>query len=398
MAARGTVVKRGTKWSVVLDFGRDETGRRIRKWHSGFATEKAAEKARTALLGKLDAGEYVASTRITVREFANDRWLPSVATAVATGSLKATTGSSYKMLVERHVLPHLGHVALKDVTPDMLARLYGELFTSGRLQVSKKEGAPTGLSASTVRLIHVCVHRMLSDAVRWGVLARNVADAAARDVPRKQRSSDSMAVWSPEQLRAFLESVAEDRLYCLWHLLCLTGARRGELCGLKWNNVDLDGGRITISESRVVVDFKVMESTPKTERSARAIALDPATVAVLRSHRARQAAERLAWGPEYQDTNLVFVWEDGRPLHPQLVSTTFKRLARAADLPPIKLHALRHSFASAALRAGVPMVVVQRHLGHSSIAVTADIYSHVSRDVDQAATDRVASVILGSGA
>jgi integrase len=141
----------------------------------------------------------------------------------------------------------------------------------------------------------------------------------------------------------------------------------------------------------------VIEGAPKTGRSRREIGLDAATVAALNSHKTRQGAERLKWGPTYAATDLVFTWEDGRPLHPNVISRTFARAAEKADLPVIRLHDLRHSYASAALEAGVSIKVVSERLGHSSISITGDIYSHVRAEVDQAAADKVAGVILGAG-
>lgn len=205
-------------------------------------------------------------------------------------------------------------------------------------------------------------------------------------------------VWSPAQLGAFLTSAKDHRLSALWTLLSTTGMRRGEAAGLAWGDVNLDGGRLTIRRSRVVVNHQVVDSSTKTDSSARTIGLDPATVRALRSHRARQSADRLAWGPEYHSSELVFTLENGEPLHPDLITRTFKRVAKAAGLTPIVVHGLRHSYASAALEAGVDTKIVSGRLGHSSVAITSDLYQHVRAEVDQAAADQVATPILGGGA
>src|ERR1700733_14452718 len=132
MSARGTVIKRGSKYSVVLDLGLDEQGKRIRRWHSGYRTKKEAERARTELLGKLDTGEYVPPTNLTLRQFVDDRWLPSIEAQVMGGRLKPNTAGSHRAQVNSYILPRLSHVALKDVTSDMLSRFYDELLVSGR--------------------------------------------------------------------------------------------------------------------------------------------------------------------------------------------------------------------------------------------------------------------------
>jgi integrase len=395
--ARGTVIKRGNSYTVILDLGRDADGNRIRKWHSGYRTKALAEEGRTELLGKTDRGEYVPPNRLTLRQFAEDKWLPALDTAVAGDKLKPNTAASYRTQVNSYVLPRLGHVLLKNISADMLAGLYGELLTSGRKHV--REGQPAGLSTTSVRLVHVTIHRMLKDAVRWDLLSRNVADAASKDAPRPRKTGkDTMRVWSPAQLQLFEAHVAKDRLSAMWVLFMYTGLRRGEVAGLQWSDLDLAAGRLTVNRSRVVVNHEVIDSTPKSEHSVRSFALDANTVAALRSHKARQAGERLAWGPAYQGTDLVFVWADGSPLHPNLISRTFARLAKAAKLPVIRVHDLRHSYASAGIKAGVHLKAMQERLGHSSIAITGDIYSHVDREVDQSAADRIAAVISGRGA
>lgn len=394
MSARGTVIKRGKSWSVVLDRGRDADGKRIRKWHAGYPTKKDAEAARTELLSKLDRGEYVPPNKLTVKAFAVDRWLPSISSAVAGGSLKGSTAARYRNDIDAYIVPKLGGVLLRDLTPDMLARFYGEMLVSGRRHV--RNGGERGLSPTTVHKIHVTLHRMLRDAVRWSVVARNVADVASLDAPKPRKvGRDTMTIWTREQLRTFLDKVANDRLHAMWVLFITTGMRRGEVAGLRWSAVDLDAGRLRVERATVVVNHTTVDSTPKSERSARVLGLDPQTVTALRSHRARQAQERLSWGPAYKGADLVFTWDDGSPIHPTVVLRTFRRLTKAAGLPTIRLHDLRHSYATVALEAGESMKVVQERLGHASIAITADIYSHVSRELDQAAAERVASVIFG---
>jgi integrase len=206
-----------------------------------------------------------------------------------------------------------------------------------------------------------------------------------------------MRVWTPQQLRAFLAHVRTDRLYAVWLLVATTGMRRGELAGLRWADVDLTAGRVSPRQPRVVVNYAVEVSEPKTAKGRRVLALDAVTVAALREHQARQAAERAMVGAGWQDTGLVFTHLDGRPLHPDLISDWFERLARAASLPRIRLHDVRHSYASAALAAGIPAKVISERLGHATIQITLDTYSHVLPGLDAQAAETVARLILGDG-
>jgi integrase len=257
-------------------------------------------------------------------------------------------------------------------------------LTSGRRH------RPGGLAPKTVRNVHVLIHRVLKDAVRWGYVVRNVADAA--DPPKVKPAE--LQVWSPAQLRAFLAHVKDDRQYAAWLLAATTGMRRGELLGLRWVDVDLDAARIAVRQPRVVADHAVHVSEPKTARSRRSIALDPVTVAALRQHQARQAADRAAVGPAYEDSGLVFTRPDGSPIHPQRFSDWFRQHLRGAGLPAIRLHDLRHSYATAALAAGIPAKVVSERLGHATIAITMDTYSHVLPGLDERAAATVARLIL----
>lgn len=378
---RGTVIKRGNTWSVVVDAGRNSAGERVRKWHSGYRTRKEAERARVELLSRLDQGTYVAPSRLTLGRFLTDEWLPAKRSTV-----KETTLASYELHVTKHLVPALGGLALVAATAPRLNAFYAELLSAGR-----RDGRG-GLAPKTVRNIHGTLHKALEDATRWGLLARN---PAAHSDPPKAPAAE-MTVWNPDQVRIFLDSVRGDRLFAAWMLAATTGMRRGELLGLRWSDVDLKASRLRIRQIRTVARYKVSTTTPKTAKGTRTIALDPATAVALRTHRTAQKAERLAWGAAYQNqSDLVFTREDGSAIHPELFSSWFGQHCRRSGLPRVRLHDVRHAYVTALLSAGVPLKVVSQRVGHASPTVTMTIYQHVLSGDDEAAAAVGARVILG---
>jgi integrase len=230
---RGTVVKRGARWSVVIERDRDPvTGKRRREWHSGYQTRREAERARIELLAGLQRGEHVEPSKLTVGAYLVDRWLPACRVRV-----RPRTFESYELNVRTHLVPSVGHVRLQALTGDMLNAAYADLLAGGR-----RDGR--GLSPRTVRYLHAIIRRALEDATRWGLVPRNAAERA--DPPRADRNREAMRTWTAERARTFLASTADDRLSALWLLLLTTGMRRGEALGLGWEHVDLDAARASV--------------------------------------------------------------------------------------------------------------------------------------------------------
>jgi len=380
---RGGTRKRGSTWTWYLGAVDPATGRRRQLSKGGFRTKREAQAALNEAMAALRAGTFVEPSRLTLGAFLTEQWLPTTRAAV-----RPTTWATYRIYAEAQVVPALGHVPLQALTAAHLNRLYADLAEHGR-----RDGRG-GLKPKSVRHVHVLLHKALSDAVRWGLVARNVADAADPPrVPRQERSA-----WSAEELRAFLEATSGDRLAAMWLLFATTGMRRSELLGLPWRAVDLGAspGRLAVVQTVVVVDKRpVVVAEAKTASSRRQLALDPFTTAVLNAHRVRQLQERLAWGPAWVDTGLVFTREDGQVLHPEHVTKRFARLVRDAGLPPITLHGVRHSYATAALAAGEPLRVVSERLGHASTSITANLYQHVLPSMDERTANAVAHLILG---
>ncbi|WP_414505540.1 tyrosine-type recombinase/integrase [Streptomyces sp. NEAU-L66] len=200
-------------------------------------------------------------------------------------------------------------------------------------------------------------------------------------------------VWTPEHTGLFLDHVAEDRLYALWHLIVFRGLRRGEACGQRWTDTHLDDGRITVAKQLVVSGWEVYEDDPKTDAGARTIALDSDTVRALKRHRIQQDKDREEWGSAWAETGRVFTKENGEMLHPANVTRRFIELCEEIGLPPIRLHDLRHGAATLAHAAGADLKDIQEMLGHSSIAITADTYTSLLPETDRAIAEAAARLV-----
>jgi len=380
---RGSVVKRGDGYSVVVEFDRDPvTGKRRQKWHSGYRTKRDAERGLAELLGNVNRGTYVPRSRQTVSEYVEE-WLAAIAPTV-----RPSTHYSYSRNLRLHVVPRIGSAPPVAVDAGTLNQLYAALLADGR-----KDYAGGGLAPRTVRYIHTILHRAFKDAVRWGRLARNPADAA--DPPKAGEASRPESVtWTAVQLRTFLEGARRSRHWTAYLVLATTGLRRGEALGLRWSDLDLDAGRASIRQTVIAVKHTAMLGTPKTAKGRRTVKLDKGTVAALREHRRRQAAERLLMGAGWTDTDLVFCHVDGTMLHPERFTRGFSDAVRRLGLPAIRLHDLRHGWATLALQKGIHPKVVQERLGHANIGITLDTYSHVVAELHEEAAEDVAAMFL----
>jgi integrase len=368
---KGHVRRRGATWCCVYDEGTDENGRRKQRWLGGFRTKREAQNALTDVLSRLGRGEYVLPSRLTVGEY-----LPAWVDGLALSKAELTV-ATYRRVVRRQVIPSLGWMPLQRVTTADLNALYAKLSAGG-------------LAPSTVRLVHNVVHKALEAAVRQQLVVRNVAGYADRPkIPRVPRRT-----WSARELRQFLDATTTDRLYAAYLFAATTGARRGEVLGLRWFDVNLAGGRAAIVQTVIPTGGKRWTfSTTKTGQGRR-IALDSTTVRALEAHRERQMAERAEWAEGYVDHDLVFARENGEPLDPNGFSEVFAAALKRAKMPPIRLHDLRHTHATLALAAGIHPKIVSERLGHSSVKITLDLYSHATPVLEETAAELVAALVF----
>ena len=357
--------------------GADEPGPR---WYP----PAPATRPLATLLATRDLATPAASSPVTLGEFLTGEWLPAKRATV-----KASTWASYDLQTAAYVVPSpLGQMPLTAIGGPQLTAFYGWLLEHGR-----RDGRG-GLAPKSVRNIHVMLHKALADAVRWERVARNAADAA--DPPRKH--TPDQRVWTATEMRTFLESARNDRLFAAWMLLATTGMRRGEVLGLRWSDVDLERATVTIRQTRVSVGYVVETTTPKSRKGCRTIALPPSAVEALRKHRRVQRLQRAAHGDSWPDSDLVVVRRDGSMIHPQRFTELFNRLVERMGLPAIRLHDLRHSYVTTLLRARVPLKVVSQRIGHSDPFITMAAYQAVLPADDQDAALVGEREILGSAA
>jgi integrase len=393
---KGTVFRRGDSWTWAFSIpAPTESNPRRRRQVSkgGFARKRDAEAALAEALaehGQAGPGRAEPS-KMALARYLRDEWLPTCAT------LKPSTRNSYRFVVDTYLAPHVGDVRLCDLTAGQIVKMYDHLRTAGSTRAAKGGGRASGpLSESTVHKAHVVLGAALDHAVETGMLRTNPVLAVPKKNRPKQRSHSrpEMRTWTSEEARAFLEAAAGDRYAPIYDLDLNTGLRRGELAGLRWEDIDLDAAVLRVRRNRVSVDHDVHDGTPKGDR-ARTVDLDPGTVGMLRAHRRRQLKERLAWGEAWTDTGHVFTQEDGTALHPTTIGWHLRRLIRRAGVPSIRLHDLRHTHATLGLAAGVPAKVMQERLGHASVQITLDLYSHVVPGMQADAAARIGALLRG---
>ena len=336
------------------------TGRERRIWHPAGTDRAEAEKIAARFAADVN-GRNDDVRGLSFGAYLTTRWLPGKRLAVAT-----STWDGYRRKIDHHILPSLGHTPVRRLRPEHLEALYDKML-------HPTDGARP-LAPKTVLEVHLIIRGALGAAVRKGLVSRNVALVAdapkLRSIPKVEHK-----VWTPEQLQAFLRCAAGHRLFPAFWLEAMTGMRRSELLGLRWGDIDLHAGTMSVNRGLVAIAYEVHESRCKTDSSRRCIDLDPTTVTVLDGWRTWQAAEQAAVGIEA--AGWVFTDADGAPVHPHAISQAFERIATRAGVPLIRFHDVRHTHATLLIKAGVNVKVVSERLGHANAAFTIETYQHV---------------------
>lgn len=332
----------------------------------GFATKREAQQARAKIVDQLATGRYKPDRKITLGQHLTS-WLERR----ERDGMRPSTARMYRRYIEQDISPAIGSVKLADLRRHHVDTFVQQLRLDGR-------------GVTTIRRIHATLSSSLSAAERLDLVDSNVAAKIALPAATRTR----LRIWEPEQTAAFLDLATQHRLGVVFELAVFTGMRRGELAGLKWSDVNLARSELTVRQQRVQLGGTVVEGAIKTDSGQdRIVKLGPRAAGALIAWQFQQAEERAAWGEAWQDSGYVFTREDGTPVRPAWISQTFERIVTRSGLPHSPFHGLRHVHASIMLSNNVSLAIVSKRLGHSTIAITSDLYSHLLDDAHQAAAE-----------
>lgn len=368
--AYGSITQRGDKYRVCFDYGIDREGNRVRKYRT-FDTKRDATRAFNEHKVKMDKG-----TQIMPSEYTFAQWLDYWYKDIILPQIEETTAYGYRGMIENYLKPQLGEIRLQKLTARDIQQYYTWLM-------GEKE-----LSPNTVIKHHNLLTNTLNAAERQEYITKNPMRAVS---PPKKRQREAK-FYTPEQLGILLDKAVGTRLELPVFICAYLGLRRGELCGLRWSDVDLEHQTITIENTRTQAGKKEIEKGTKTASSTRTLYLPDTLCDMLKAAREHQQACRAEYKNAYDDNDYVVVMQDGRPFRPNYLSELFGKFLADNDLPKIVLHELRHTFASLSNQAGIPAYNIGKALGHSTPATTQKIYTHLLDQTHTQAVEGVAAI------
>lgn len=360
----GSVGKEGSSWYYILELGKDQNGKRIRKKKRGLKTEKEAKKALRKAEMLFDNNGYVEDDRTTLREFMN-YWLDNYAKISTTPK----TFEGYDYIIRKHLGPGLGLKKLSKLSPMDLQKYYTDKINEG-------------MSAQSVKHHHRLLSKILKDAVLWQKINRNVATLAKPPKPQKVE----MRTLDPKQVSTLLSVAKESEVYYPVIFTAVhTGLRRGEILGLRWQDVDLKNGVLYVQQTLQSVSKLGLVFKPPKSGKGRPVKMTGQHLNLLKQINNEQNQNKLLYGPDYNKKDLVFIQVNGNPIQPSELTREYKKILKKACLPSIRFHDLRHTHATLMLQKGIHPKIVAERLGHSSIKITLDIYSHVLPNMQEEA-------------
>lgn len=373
---RGHIIQRskGT-YSIKISIGKDPaTGKYKSQWFTVRGSKRDAEKKLSEILHQFDTGTYIKPGKTTIADYLQ-RWLSDYAAP----NLSPRTVEGYEHIIQRHLLSELGKLTLTGLKPEHLQRYYSQKLNDG-------------LSAQTVRHHHTVLHKALQTAIEWDLVARNIADA----VKPPRAHCPEMQTWNEDEIGQFLDAARSTPYHALFYTALFTGMRRSELLALRWQDIDFLYSQIYVNRSlHVLKGRNMIFKAPKSAKGRRVVALPPSLFLVLSEYHKGREAENILLNKPISDSDLVFSTLD-KPFLPNTITHAWIKLVRRTGLKVIRFHDARHTHASIMLKQGIHPKVVQERLGHSTISITLDTYSHVSPGMQEAAAKRFDNVFIAN--
>ncbi len=373
--------KQKTTWQVVLDDGVGEKGSHIKKSGGTFNTKKEAELKLRELLNAKDKGISIKLSKVTLEKYMRD-WLRDH----ITGGLSPTSADGYNVNIEKHIIPYIGKIVLSELRPGHIKGLYDKLIAEGR---SDGQG---GLSPASIRYIHRNLRAALQEALRMRIINENPASLVKLPKVVKYKPT----IYDENEIKKLIEAVRNTDLEISITLDIVCGLRRGELLALRWCDIDLKNKTLTVKNNFVSTTKGTFTRETKTEAGQRIIRIPESIITMLEKHRIRVSENKSKLGEAYIDKDLICCQANGEPYEPKYFSKKFSKFLRIHKLKKLRLHDLRHTNATLMLRYGIPAKIVSQRLGHSSVNVTLDIYTHVQADMQTEVTDKIENGIMKS--
>ena len=363
---RGFLQKKGDIYYIVFDLERHPvTGKRQRKWIiTGTGNKKEAGKKLAEMSKEINAGEYTEPSDLTVAEFL-EKWLA----LYAKNNVRSSTYDSYVWAAHKYLIPELGRFPLVKLRPLQIQELLNKEMSH--------------LSASSVHKLYALLRQAIDHAIKWQICTINPCHAVTP--PRREKYRGQ--VYNPDQLSLLLDAVANTKVFLPIIIATTCGLRRGEICALRWCDVEMEKSLLLVGNSLDWEDKKLTLRPVKTTTSARVVKLPSIALEALKIEKRRQAEDKLRAGGLYEDKSFCWAWDDGRPHDPDYLYKEFRKILESNNLPRIRFHDLRHSHATALLLEGVSVKVISERLGHSSTTITQDIYSHVLPQMQEEAAN-----------
>lgn len=377
---RGHVRKRGKKWCIVVELGKDTNGKRQQKWISGFNSKREAEAAVSRVVSEIVDGRYTPPSDQTVDQFVAD-WSQDKKSVV-----KASTWQGYESKLVHHVLPHIGHIKIKELRAQDVQHMFAAIRQGGRF-----DNRDTRVSEQTILHIYRILHDVLQQAVKWGVIPNNPCLLVNKPRPK----AVDTGIWTIDQVQKFLDYARTDSMYPVFFILFTTGMRVGEVLALRWHDVDFERRSISVRRTISYVHGGYLIQQPKTIRSQRTIPISNQLITVLLNVKKEQEKHKRALTSEYhEDLDLVCCTLKGTPHYRSNVTRKWNAIVLRSGLPRIRIHDARHTFASILIYQGIDVKALQTIMGHSEVSTTLKLYAKVIPGATHEAMDKFSEILF----